>query len=133
MKQFLRFLSFTPSLAGILLQGYISFVLPEGRFDVSFVWLFLYSCLPYAICCAVAAKANSPAGFFGALAALINDAVTFHDVFIAPTHSTAPIGLLLAPLANLILFMPVGLIVGWVTDHAVHAYRARDKTPAMKS
>lgn len=121
MIQFPRFLAFSPALAGILLQGYTAFILSEEYFDV---WLFLYSCLPYAICWAIVARVNSAAGFSGALFAFVADMIAFHAMFIGPPHSTAPIGLFFTPMANLFLFVPAGLVVGWGLGRAVRAYRA---------
>ncbi|PRD43324.1 hypothetical protein C5748_11460 [Phyllobacterium phragmitis] len=127
MKHFFRLLASSPALAGILLHGYTAFVMHEGYSYLSWK-IFLYSCFSYVICWTIAALINPLAGFFGALAALIDDMIVFHDVFIAPTHSTAPISLLFAPMANLILFVPVGLFIGWCVDRGGRAYRSRRPT-----
>ncbi|YBV95586.1 hypothetical protein M1D80_18485 [Phyllobacteriaceae bacterium JZ32] len=132
MKQFLRLLAFTPSLAGIL-QGYIVFILSEEHFDVSSVRWFLYFSLPYAICWVIAARVNALAGFVGALFALIDDMITLYGVFVEPSHSTAPINLVFAPMANLILLVPVGLAIGWCMDYGIRAYGRRGATPSKKS
>ena len=52
------------------------------------------------------------AAFLAGSLALTVDLVTFYDVFIHPTHSTAAIGLLFAPPVNLFV-VPFGLLLGW--------------------
>ncbi len=133
MKQFSRLLVLTPALAGVLLQGYIAFVMPDGHLDAWLAGLFLYSCLPYAICWVIATRSSPLAGFFGALAALIADMMTFYDVFVAPTSSTAALGLVIAPAVNLVLFMPIGLIIGWCIHRGIRACLLRGQMPPADS
>jgi hypothetical protein len=81
-----------------------------SAFDVG---LLLWSWLPYTFClaCAFAFRNAWPVFLAGSLALAV-DLVTFNDVFIHPTHSTAAIGLLFAPLVNLVV-VPLGLLLGW--------------------
>jgi len=76
--------------------------------------LWLWSCLPYAVLAGVALWRRLPApALGGALAALAADLYMHHSVFIAPASSTAAVGLVFMPLWNLVLFGPVGAMLGW--------------------
>jgi hypothetical protein len=56
-------------------------------------------------------QAKKSLGFLTAV--LIIDVWTYFDVFIFPSKSTAAIGLLFAPLFNLIIFGPLGCLLAW--------------------
>lgn len=81
----------------------------EGGFGMFRVGLFAWSILPYTVCLGVALRGNALAAAGGALAALATDAFMHFRVLIAPTSSTEALGLLSAPLADLIVFVPLGL------------------------
>lgn len=76
--------------------------------------LMAWSWLPYIVGLWLASTLRSPIiAFCGMLPALIFDATNVYVVFVAPTSSTAALGLLWVPLWNLLIVEPVGLAVGW--------------------
>lgn len=99
--------------AGVGLHGYTAVFEAADGVDAFVVWLFAWSCLPYLLCLWVGRRGRSPLpGIFGSGAALVVDSVFFYSVFVAPQSSTAAVGLLFAPLVNLILALPLGMLVG---------------------
>lgn len=82
--------------------------------------LFLWSCVPYAVWTAVAVVRRQAApAVGGAIGTLAFDAYMHYSVFVAPSGSTAALGLLFAPLWNLILFGPLGALFSWLLLHLV--------------
>ena len=84
----------------------------EGGLSAFVVGLFVWSMLPYAVCLGVALRGNALAAPGGAIAALAIDGFMHYRVFVAPTSSTEALGLLSAPLANLFVFVPLGMLAG---------------------
>lgn len=84
----------------------------EGGLSAFVVGLFVWSMLPYAVCLGVALRGNALAAAGGALAALTVDGFMHYRVFVAPTSSTEALGLLSAPLANLLVSVPLGALAG---------------------
>jgi hypothetical protein len=78
------------------------------------VELLLLSCLPYVLCVVVLLwSGRALIALCGVVPALGFDIAAFLSVFVWPTSSTAPLILLFLPLWNLLLFVPLGLLVGW--------------------
>jgi hypothetical protein len=86
----------------------------EGGPSAFLVGLFLWSCIPYGISAVLARFTRTEIFALGAAAAsLAMDGFTHYSVFIAPKGSTAALGLLFAPLWNLIAVGPIGALVAW--------------------
>jgi hypothetical protein len=76
--------------------------------------LLLWSCLPYVIWTSLAViKEHSAMALGAATGTLGFDLYMHYGVFIAPTSSTAALGLLFAPFWNLVLFGPLGAAIEW--------------------
>jgi hypothetical protein len=74
--------------------------------------LCAWSLAPYGVLWLASRRRASGAGVCaGALLILLLDTVTFWSVFIAPQHSTAALGLLWAPLWNLLCVTPLALVL----------------------
>jgi hypothetical protein len=103
-----------PSL-GILLHAYISFFEASGGPNAFTLGLLAWSSLPYAICLLIAFAIDRPfLGFCGATVALLADLGTYYSVFVSPTSSAAAISVLFAPMVSLVVWVPVGVLVGFL-------------------
>ena len=101
--------------AGVGLHGYTAVFEAADGVDAFVVGLFAWSCLPYLLCLWVGRRGKSPLpGVLGSGAVLVVDSVFFYSVFVSPQSSTAAIGLLFAPLVNLIAAVPLGMLVGFL-------------------
>ncbi len=116
--KFSKYWAVAPSVAGILLQAYIWIIETAHPAKLFAVALFAFACVPYVICwlLTLAARRHPLLGFFGAIGALVGDAGVYYSVFVAPTSSTAAIGLLFFPLVDLLLLMPAGILVGYIME-----------------
>lgn len=97
-------------LLGVALHVHIA-----GRADHGFnLWvlgLLLWSVLPYGLCLLVACVARRPLhAAVAAACCLVLDIATYRSVFVSPTSSTAALGLLFTPLANVLIAVPLGFI-----------------------
>ena len=72
--------------------------------------------MPYAVCLSITYSATGSAyyGFFGSVGALVGDSLIIHPVFVSPTTSTSALALLAVPMANLIMFIPGGILLGYL-------------------
>ena len=72
--------------------------------------------VPYAVCLSMTYSATgSPYyGFFGSVGALVGDALIIHPVFVSPTSSTSSLAILAVPMANLIMFIPGAILLGYL-------------------
>ncbi|MEZ5514316.1 MAG: hypothetical protein R3F58_10650 [Steroidobacteraceae bacterium] len=78
--------------------------------------LLLWSLVPYAVWAGLAILKGQPAPAVGAsLATFGVDLFWYYSAFVAPQSSTAALGLLFAPMWNLVLFGPLGAAVSWPT------------------
>ena len=99
---------------GVVLHSYINiFKSSEGIYGFN-IGLLIYSLLPYFVCALFITIKNKPQiALGGVILPLIIDSITYYDVFINPQSSTAALGLLFTPLVNLIIFMPIGILIGF--------------------
>jgi hypothetical protein len=99
---------------GFVLHTYINAVEAES-FWVPF-WLFSLS--PYFAGAVILVRFRHAHATIGALAIpVLVDLFAFHNVFVAPGSSTAPLVMLFTPLWNLFVFVPVGAAIGrWVRN-----------------
>jgi len=110
-------------LLGVLLHVYtVLFKSDGGALDfagvIFLIGLLLWSCLPYVIWASVAVWRNQPKPAVGAaIGMLVFDCYTYYCVFIAPTGSTAAVGLLFAPRWNLLVIGPLSAVVSWPLLH----------------
>lgn len=103
-----------PVAAGVLLHLYTVIFQADGGLSLFGLGLLAYSLVPYAVAVALACYRRAAAGATGyATGALAGDLYMHYLVFIAPTSSTAALGLLVAPFWNLVLLGPIGALVGW--------------------
>src|SRR5262245_3901552 len=111
----IRKLAFLLIGCGVLLHAYTAFFKAEGPFSGFLLGLMLWSWLPYiGSAVLLLVWKNAHVAFGAALFALGADMVAFYSAFINPTSSTAALGLLFMPLWNLLLFAPVGALLGWL-------------------
>lgn len=112
-------------LLGFALHAYIVLFESDGGFNLWLAGLLLWSWLPYAVCLALARIGKRPLhGLLGAVAALVLDACLYYSVFVAPKGSTAALGLLFAPLVNLCVSVPVGVLAAFVIERIAGGPRA---------
>jgi hypothetical protein len=102
---------------GVALHVAIDVFLSDRPVSVfGFAGVILWPSLPYAPC-AVALRIWGPAAALGgSVVALGLDALSVYAVFIHPMSSTAPVLLLSVPLYSLVIFTPLGLVAGRLTE-----------------
>ena len=82
--------------------------------EASWSW-FLWGMLPYFVCLAVlAASVSAIPAAVGAGLALLFDLATHYSVFVSPTHSTAALGLVFAPIVSGAITSPLAMLIAWV-------------------
>ena len=77
-----------------------------------------WASVPYLVCLIIAFSGSERTflGFCGATAALLGDLCTYFSVFIASTSSTSAISLLFAPMVSLVVWVPLGVFLGYVAS-----------------
>ena len=99
---------------GLLLHAHIAFFEGKEVGSTFLLALMVWSWLPYLVSLRLILLVRRPLiPLCGVIPPLVMDAFNYYEVFISPTSSTAAINLLFMPLWNLVLFMPIGLLVGW--------------------
>jgi ABC-type spermidine/putrescine transport system permease subunit I len=89
----------------------------EGSPDLQWLEFLFLALLPYVVCLVLfITKKQSIMSFSGAVAPVLLDMFTYYSVFVSPTSSTASLALLWMPIWNLIIFMPIGLLIGYFID-----------------
>jgi uncharacterized protein YneF (UPF0154 family) len=89
----------------------------EGSLDLQWLEFLFLALLPYVVCLVLFfIKKQSIMSFSGAIAPVLFDMFTYYSVFVSPTSSTASLALLWMPIWNLIIFMPIGLLIGYFVD-----------------
>lgn len=78
--------------------------------------VILWPSLPYALCAVALRFWGVAAAIGGSVVALGFDAASVYAVFIHPTSSTAPLLLLFVPLYSLVIFTPLGISAGRLTN-----------------
>ena len=109
----MRGLATIPIAAGVLVHAYTVLFVADGPFGLFHVGIFLWSCLPYAVCVGLWKLGWTAPSAGGARLALAADIWMHYQVFVAPGGSTAALGLLFMPLWNLLIFVPLGALLGW--------------------
>jgi hypothetical protein len=116
--------------AGMLLHTYTGFFKTSGGIDLLSLKIIGLSWLPYLVCLMLVVAIRNPLiPLCGAMLPLILDLMMYDSVFIHPTSSTAAIGLLFMPLWNLVLFMPVGLLAGFL----IARFKKQKQCPLKKT
>ena len=111
----LRISALTIIVAGMLLHTYTGFFKTDGEISFFTLKVIGLSWLPYLVCLVFAIAIRNPLiPLCGTILPFILDLMMYDSVFIHPTSSTAAIGLLFMPLWNLVLFMPIGLLAGFL-------------------
>lgn len=106
--------------AGIILHTYISFLKSQQVLSGFNLGLFAASLLPYLICGFLFLRSdNLLIPLIGIIPCLAMDLISYYSVFIRPESSTAPLSLVAAPLYNLVLFMPAGMLTGWLVSKLI--------------
>jgi hypothetical protein len=111
-RAFPKHLVAAAAAVGISLQAYVCFFNADGPLSTFSIGLFVWSAVPYLACLAISKLVGPDYGFYGVLACLLGDGLTYYSVFVNPTSSTAAIGLLFSPMVNLVFFLPIGMFVG---------------------
>jgi hypothetical protein len=118
-------IAFALMLFGFVLHTYTN-VVEASHFSLGF-WLWAMS--PYAAGGALLWLFRQPQAAVGALILpAFMDAGTFYSVFFSPENSTAALGLLLMPLWNLVVFIPLGGGVGWWVGKRMRETALSNKT-----
>lgn len=97
-----------PIALGMALHAWTA--LFEGADDggrVFRVLLFAWACSPYLACLVAWMRGHRVFAMIAATGCLVVDASVYHDVFVAPTSSTAALGLFFAPAVNWIIVLPI--------------------------
>ncbi len=112
------------------LQGGFSSTSDGGSDDVLVAVLLLSAPLvPYLICLFVSRKVANPVVVLPPLMlAICVDVTTYIDVFVLSESSTAALGLVVAPLLNLIIALPLGFLMGWLLSRFGPFRTRRSKT-----
>jgi hypothetical protein len=101
--------------SALLLHAYTAFIKSEGGTTPFSIGLMLWSWLPYLLSAWFFSLMRRPlVPLCGVIPPLIIDAWTFYAVFIRPQSSTAALALIWVPLWNLVIFMPLGMLIGWI-------------------
>lgn len=113
--------------AGCLLHLYTITFKAAGGWSPSKLGLFVFSLTPYIAPAILAARNSAKAAALGlAVGALLGDLYIHYTVFIAPTSSTAALGLLFMPVWNLIVLGPACAFVAWLASAAWDRYARHD-------
>jgi hypothetical protein len=97
-------------LFGFVLHTYTELVETSSFF----VGFWLWSLSPYIVGGLLLGLARQPHAATGALVLpAIMDAGNFYSMFVAPGSSTASLGIIFVPLWNLVIFVPIGGVIGW--------------------
>ena len=95
---------------GLLLHTYTHAVMAESFYAGFWLW----SISPYLLTAVLSLHILSPLAAACALVLPVAaDIATYYGVFIAPTSSTAAVGLVATPLWNLLVLLPLGAFIGW--------------------
>lgn len=93
------------------------FLAADGLVTGFLVGLLAASALPYLLCLGVLKWTRSVGAALGGLLAIaLFDAWMYWSVFIAPRGSTAAVGLVFAPHWKIFILLPIGAVVGRVTE-----------------
>jgi hypothetical protein len=126
-----RLIAFGLLIYGLAIHSYIVLFKAEGDLNGFLIGLWVWSLSPYvvgAVLLRLRRNACAAAGWL--VLPTMLDAVTYYDVFINPMHSTAELGLLFAPLWNLLLLRPLGGFAGWMFERKLgRAETASNKAP----
>jgi len=99
----------------ILVHSYTAFFKADGGVGGFVIGLWAWSLVPYGVGAALLfVFRNSPAAVGWLILPAFMDLMTYRSVFVSPQGSTAALGLLFAPLWNLVLLGPVGGVIGWL-------------------
>lgn len=114
MARTIRIATVAVLILGMLLHFFTASVKAEGGLSSFSANLMFMAWVPYVVVAVVfifVKNAMVPLG--GALAAFGIDTAVYLSVFVWPQGSTAPLALLFMPYWNLLLFVPIGMLVGW--------------------
>lgn len=104
---------FAIAALGVALHAWISFA-KASEVALFTLGLFFVGSVPYGVGALWLRYGGRPSiPVAGMLAALGVDFLVYHSVFIAPSSSTAALGLVVAPFWNLFVVMPVACLVAW--------------------
>ena len=107
------------SALGVLLHLYTAAFKASGGISFFLLGLLSWSCVPYVITALLARRPNASLLSLGAAClCLVVDGYMHYSVFVAPKSSTAAVGLLFAPLWNLLLVGPLGAAGFWLAGRA---------------
>jgi hypothetical protein len=116
MKNSISLIAVLLSIIGIAMHAIVCFIAAEGGPNLFTLVLFLAASVPYAVSWFIARR--WPSWSLGALAiavvSLLINGLTVYGTFFAPTSSTEALSLLVAPVINLVLMLPLGVIFGWL-------------------
>ncbi|MBM7061924.1 hypothetical protein JQX08_14530 [Pseudomonas sp. UL073] len=105
---------------GAALHFYIAAFKSSSGLNTFSVALMFWAWVPYAVCLWLKAALKNPLmPLLAACLILLVDGFAYFQVFVAPTSSTAALALLFAPLVNLLLVIPLGVLLGWLLNRVL--------------
>lgn len=111
--------------SALLLHATTAFIKSEGGVTPFSIGLMIWSWLPYLLSIwFFSLIRRSLVPLSGVVPPLIMDAWTFYVVFISPQNSTAALALIWVPLWNLVIFLPAGLLTGWILSRILRLERS---------
>lgn len=112
-KRLSKSIAIGEGVLGLLTHLLVGLIGSNGGDAVFILGLMVWSWLPYLIGIFLAVVLRNPIiALCGMIPPLILDATNVYAVFIAPTSSTAALGLLWMPLWNLTIAGPIGIVIG---------------------
>lgn len=113
----IRYAIYVILFLGACLHIFTTFVNSSGGITGFSLGVMLWSIVPYIICLIILRSVGTPIKVLGSsLIILIMDAWMYEEVFISPSSSTAALGLLIMPFWNMVLFIPIGCLLGWFAE-----------------
>jgi hypothetical protein len=102
---------------GVLLDFYALMIKSSPGATAFTLFLMLWLWSPYFVCAWIVRKGRFMIGaLFSAAMILALDIADYDAVFMSPKHSTAALALFFAPICSLFIFIPSGLIIGWLVE-----------------
>jgi glycopeptide antibiotics resistance protein len=123
-----RKVTYTGLVAGLVLH-LTTFLRAEGGVSSFSIGLLIWSLLPYVVVIIILHPMNKPQRALGATGTILfMDLWMYKEVFVTPGSSTAALGLLFMPLWNMIIFIPLGFLLGWLFLERKQKSEASGKT-----
>jgi hypothetical protein len=119
-----RYFAFALLGFGLSVHSYTAFIKADGGASGFVIGLWAWALVTYGVGAVLLSRfRNSLAAVGWLILPAIMDLITYRSVFVSPQSSTAALGLLFAPLWNLLLLGPIGGVIGWLASRRVDRRR----------